>query len=51
MPYFCAVPATTSSTPLASPPEEMILADSGSVFFGDAQDTAVGADLSSARGG
>ena len=26
MPYFFAVPAITSSTPLARPPEEMILA-------------------------
>ena len=32
MPYFCAVPAITSSTPLASPPEEMIFVDNGSVF-------------------
>src|SRR5215212_6114542 len=32
MPYFLAVPATTSSTPFAGPPDEMILVDSGSVF-------------------
>src|SRR5712671_535299 len=32
MPYFCAVPAITSSTPFAGPPDEMILVDSGSVF-------------------
>src|SRR3954469_19088764 len=32
MPYFCAVPAGTSSTPRASPPDEMIRVDSGSVF-------------------
>jgi hypothetical protein len=32
IPYFCAVPAITSSTPFANPPEGMILVDSGSVF-------------------
>src|SRR3982074_2039626 len=32
MPYFFAVPAITSSTPFASPPDGMILVDSGSVF-------------------
>src|ERR1700744_4353735 len=28
IPYFCAVPAITSSTPLARPPEAMIRVDS-----------------------
>src|SRR6202165_2352167 len=32
IPYFFAVPAITSSTPFASPPDEMILVDCGSVF-------------------
>ncbi len=32
IPYFFAVPAITSSTPFAGPPEGMILVDSGSVF-------------------
>jgi hypothetical protein len=33
MPYFCAVPAITSSTPAANPPDGMILVDSVSVFW------------------
>src|SRR5260370_8473826 len=32
MPYFFAVPAITSSTPFANPPDGMIFVDSGSVF-------------------
>src|ERR1700681_1866962 len=32
IPYFFAVPAITSSTPFASPPDGMILVDCGSVF-------------------
>src|SRR6266571_205290 len=32
MPYFLAVPAITSSTPLARPLEGMIFVDCGSVF-------------------
>src|ERR1700687_3412608 len=32
IPYFFAVPAITSSTPFASPPDAMMLVDCGSVF-------------------